>query len=223
MTGRRATTSTFSCFAIALALAAVRAAAVTFEVVGTTALAGQTADVSVRMGGSADASVVAAQADLHFDPAHTPIAATAEGQPDCVVNPSIRKEATRFAFHPPGCEPRRGDCVRVRAVLFSTDNVDPIPPGTELYRCRVTLATLTPPGIYPLTISNALYAPPSGEDFEPEVKPASVTVMTTAPAPPAASASHGGCKIESQHSLLAPWVLIVPFVWRAGRRVRQRT
>ncbi|GIW46008.1 MAG: hypothetical protein KatS3mg077_3290 [Candidatus Binatia bacterium] len=61
-----------------------------------------------------------------------------DGRPDCTVNPAINKEAARFVFQPPGCD--EGHCARVQALVYSAFNVDPIPDGSWLYRCRLRVS-----------------------------------------------------------------------------------
>jgi hypothetical protein len=225
MSGSLSTTAVAAFGAATVLFVATNAGGITLKADGTAGNAGATAEVVVRLGGTADAPVAAVQADVYFDAAHTPIAMAADGRPDCAVNPSIRKSATRFAFHPSGCAPGRGECSSVRAVVIATDNVDVIPPGAELYRCRVALAPQARPGGYPLTISNALYAPPTGGDRIPDVAAGVVTVMGASPvaATPAAAASGsgGGCGIDAHAGAMPLWVLIGPLVWRRRRRARR--
>lgn len=220
MTGSLATTTVAAVAAATVLFVATNAGAITLSADGTAGNAGATAEVVVHLGVAGEAPVAAVQADVHFDAAHTPIVVAADGRPDCAVNPSIRKSATRFSFHPPGCDPRHGECLRVRAVVIATDNVDVIPPGAELYRCRVALAPQARPGGYPLAISNALYAPPTGGDRIPEVTAGTVTVMAASPAA-APNGSGGGCGIDAQAGAMPLWVLIGPLVWccRRARRL----
>ena len=49
----------------------------------------------------------------------------------------------------------------VRTLVLATDNVDPIPDGTVLYTCAVTVAP-DAVGTYPLRVSGVIMADPSG-------------------------------------------------------------
>jgi len=73
----------------------------------------------------ADGALIAGtQNDIVFD-LNAPIAAKANGKPDCTVNAAIGKDATAFAFRPP---------TSVRVLVLSTNNLDPIPDGSVLYQ-----------------------------------------------------------------------------------------
>lgn len=64
------------------------------------------------------------------------VAAKANGKPNCTVNEDIDKGATSFAFQPSGCSGEA--CERVKALVLSLENVNPIPDGSVLYTCVVT-------------------------------------------------------------------------------------
>lgn len=97
---------------------------------------------------SQGSSVAATQNDIFLDARHVPIAANAQGDPDCTVNPATGKTG-RFAFHPVGCT--GSDCLQIRAVIHSLSNTSPIPNGI-LYTCRVQISPAAPPDTYPLYI-----------------------------------------------------------------------
>src|SRR5262245_56083011 len=59
--------------------------------------------------------VAGVQDDIAFDSVNTPVGMTGSGRPDCTVNPSIKKEATAFAFQPPGCSGT--GCTAFRALV----------------------------------------------------------------------------------------------------------
>src|SRR5262249_6795746 len=82
-----------------------------------------------------------------------PIAAKADGTPDCTVNPDIHKEATAFRFTIEG----------LRAVVLSFENVDPIADGAVLYRCRVDVSAQATYSSYPLDVSNVIFSDPLGQ------------------------------------------------------------
>ncbi len=106
-------------------------------------------------------AVAGAQNDITFDSVNAPIAAKANGKPDCTVNPDVDKAATSFAFRPPGCSGE--SCTTVRALVLSTDNSDPIPDGLVLYACKVTIAATAPAAVYPLSISEVVLSTPDGQ------------------------------------------------------------
>ncbi len=80
--------------------------------------------------------VAGTQNDLVF-PAGVAVKTRSNGRPDCAVNPDINKGGTSFAFRTAGC-PEGSTCVR--ALVLATDNVDPIPDGSVLYTCNVTVS-----------------------------------------------------------------------------------
>ncbi len=91
--------------------------------------------VVVRLvaGGS---EVVATQNDLEFGTG-VRVNRLNNGRPDCTVNPALGKEGSAFAFLPAHCP--ENECRAVRAVVISFENTNPIPDGSELYRCNVTV------------------------------------------------------------------------------------
>jgi len=113
--------------------------------------------VALSTGGFAVAGV---EADVTFDSVNTPIAVTADGTPDCTVNPLINKEASAFRFQPPGCA--GAACTAVRALVFSLGDTDPIPDGSTLYTCNVSIAPSALPGVYALTATNVSLSDPYG-------------------------------------------------------------
>ena len=122
--------------------------------------AGQQVTFAVSLS-TAGAIVAGVQDDIAFDSINTPIAATAAGRPDCAVNPSIGKEATAFAFQPPGCTGTA--CTAFRALVLSFGNVDPIPDGSVLYTCKVNISPGAAAGSYPLIVSNVGMSTPDGQ------------------------------------------------------------
>lgn len=116
-------------------------------------------DVTLNTGG---APVAGTQNDLQFEP-ETPVRATAGGRPDCSVNTVIGKESSSFAFRPPGCTPGI-DCIGIRALIFSLENIDAIPNRSVLFTCQIAIAA-NATGSYALTCSSARAAPPDGQDY----------------------------------------------------------
>jgi hypothetical protein len=101
-----------------------------------------------------------AENDLRLD-ASTAIPPNADGNPDCVVNPAIKKEAAAFGFLPFGCA--GAACTQIRAVVFSMSNFLPIPDGSVLYTCKVNIAGDAEPGVHTLTVSNVVASSPKGD------------------------------------------------------------
>jgi hypothetical protein len=107
-------------------------------------------------------------ARIAYDPVNTPIAAAADGTPDCTVNPAIQKVGG-FAFWPAGCT--GAGCQQLRAVIYySTDEGTPAPiaNGAVLFTCTANLSPAAPGGVYPLIISQTAGS-----------TPASVFIVTT--------------------------------------------
>lgn len=114
---------------------------------------GDTVEVAVSLASGSD-RVAGTQNDLELMP---PLFWT--GDAPCVANPAIDKGATAFAFGP--CQ-RGGACDRVRAIVIALDNVDPIPDGSELYRCRVGVGPAAPAGVYSIAVTNPGASDPEG-------------------------------------------------------------
>jgi len=102
---------------------------------------GEVVTVDITMA-SEGAAVLATQNRIDFTrEAH--IAARADRNPDCAVNPAIDKNATAFRFLPLGCDPAV-DCASVRAFVLSFDNLMPIADAARLYSCAVQIAANAP-------------------------------------------------------------------------------
>jgi hypothetical protein len=125
------------------------------DVVGT---AGQSATMTVRLITAVD--VAGTQNDTIF-PAGVGVIADNRGRPTCSVNPEIDKGGTSFAFLPNGCTPGT-DCTGVRSLVLALDNVSPIPSGSVLYTCEVSIASSVADGTYPLGCENAGASDPDG-------------------------------------------------------------
>jgi len=127
------------------------------------------------------ASVAGTQSDIAFDPANIPVAAKANGHPNCTVNPDISKGATSFAFRPNACT--GAACTAVRALVLATDNTDPIPDGSVLFTCTVDIAA-TASGTFPLTQTGIILSDPNGVKVTPATSvDGSVTAGTAGPTP----------------------------------------
>jgi hypothetical protein len=123
---------------------------------------GQTAQVTATLS-AGGGTVAGTQNDFSFDPVNIPVAtkSATNQRPDCTVNPAINKGATSFAFQPARCSGTA--CVGVRVIVFATDNNDPIPNGSVLYRCNVHVSATAPSGAYHLAVSRAILSDPKGK------------------------------------------------------------
>ena len=124
--------------------------------------AGQQVSVSATLatGGGA---VAGTQNDFTFATAENrkvTVVRKANGRPDCAVNPEINKGSTTFAFQPPSCT--ADTCTAVRAIVFSSEDVEPITDGAVLYTCKVQVASDAPAATYPLTITGTILSTPTG-------------------------------------------------------------
>jgi hypothetical protein len=147
---------------------------VAIEVGSATGAPGERVRISVSAH-TAGQEVASVQNDLLFDPA-VAVAATADGEPDCVVNPDIDKDATAFGFLPPGC--RSGfDCKGTRALVLSFDDTATIPDAAVLYTCTVSIPPAAAPGRYPLVMSNLGAASPGGKALATSGTDGAVTVL----------------------------------------------
>ncbi|MGE3498855.1 MAG: hypothetical protein AB7N53_13280 [Candidatus Binatia bacterium] len=122
------------------------------------------------------AEVLATQNRIDFTRS-TFIAAGEDGEPDCVANPQIRKEATAFRFVPPGCDPAT-NCESVRVFVLSFSNFASIPDGAVLYACAVQIDGDAAPGAYPLAIAEVGASASGGMDVPTTGIPGAVEVVT---------------------------------------------
>jgi len=125
-------------------------------------------DVSIRAVLARSAgNVVGIENEIHFHPL-APIARNSRGRPDCQVNPEIDKTASAFSFL---------SDTRVKAIVLAIDNLDPIPDGAELYRCRVHIeAGDHPVGYYSLWCFEAGASDANGSALPIDCRAGSVTV-----------------------------------------------
>jgi hypothetical protein len=107
--------------------------------------------------------VAALQLDLGYDSRSIRIRSNSGGEPNCVVNPDIHKPATAFGFVPAGCD--GAECVGVRAIVLSVDNVRPIPEGASLFRCTIEVPSATTAGSYPVVPQQVILSGPTGEQI----------------------------------------------------------
>ncbi|MBX3025536.1 hypothetical protein KF840_11585 [bacterium] len=160
--------STFRIAAIAagasLALAAA-AQAVEISVGEATGNPGDTVTVGVSLD-SQGSQVAGTQNDITFGSGTgIAIVAKSNGKPDCTVNPDIDKGGTSFAFQPAGCTAGT-NCTGIRALVLALDNVDPIPSGSELYTCKVAIASDASGGAKTLSNTNTGASDPDGNALD---------------------------------------------------------
>jgi hypothetical protein len=138
----------------------VRAPRASIDLNGGRAAAGDEVTLTAVLDADGE-TVVGTQNRINFA---APLAITArpDGSPDCDVNPAIDKDASAFDFLPRGCD-AGVNCTAVSALILAFDNVDPIPSGTALYTCQVTVGPDAAPGNYLLRNSELGAAGPSGE------------------------------------------------------------
>lgn len=131
--------------AITTTAARPAAAVVVIRMLEFAANPGATIEVAVTLETDGQ-DVAGTQNDIEL---HPPLSfANANGGPDCNAEPTIDKDGTAFAFVP--CETE--GCERVRALVLSLRNVDPIPDGSILYRCRIMIDETAEPDSYPLPV-----------------------------------------------------------------------
>lgn len=126
------------------------ASAISIDIGSATAQSGSTVPVAVTLR-TMGAEVVGTQNLVTFAPPLR-IAALPNGAPDCTVSPGIQKGATSFRFWPPECVGQ--ECTSTRAFVLAFDNSSPIPDGSVLYTCRVTVDADAAAGDYPLINSD---------------------------------------------------------------------
>ncbi len=136
---KRATTTAIWVLAVIL-LEAPLAFAVTLECVPAAGPPGGTVDVVVRLTADTGEVVGGAQVDLQYDAAFFDAAEPGGESPNCVIHPDIG----------PGTEADKrvavgflDDSGSLRAVIFSQDNLEPIPPG-PLFVCTLQIPANTP-------------------------------------------------------------------------------
>lgn len=132
---------------------------------------GQRVVVSVSLQSNGKA-IVGTQNDLRFDP-RLPIAAKANGKPDCVAVDHRSFVARRsdtgsggkgpqasFAFLPLKCA-ATASCTSVRAFYLSLDSSDAFADGPH-YTCTIDIARDALPGAYSVACLAPLFSNPSG-------------------------------------------------------------
>ena len=113
-------------------------------------------DVRFRTGGLAVAGV---QLDL-LATSDLPFLSGSDGKPRCHPNPESHKDHSVFS------DPLH-DGTRVRALVLSLDDVDPIPDDVELFTCTFQIAADAPPSIVPVRCDFAFGSTPDGVVIAP--------------------------------------------------------
>lgn len=141
---------------------------------------GETVDVAVTFNLISSTEVASVVNDIGFDPL-TPILAVG-GDPACSVGAGLEKDASSFAFLPPGCTPGTS-CTGVRATIADSGEPTAIASGATLYDCQVAIAAGAPAGTaFALVASNASATDVAGEPVP--VLSSDGAVEVVAPPPP---------------------------------------
>ncbi len=159
--------------------ASVQAQTARIQAGQATGMPGQTVmfDVVLDTGGLA---VVGTQNDITFAP-ETPINVGSNNRPACTANAALMKEASQFAFQPPGCS--GATCTGIRAIILSFQNTDVIPNGSTLYTCTVGIAADAPAGNYTLSVTGASSSDKDGNALPTQGQDGQIVVSggTTSP------------------------------------------
>jgi hypothetical protein len=156
--------------------------------------------------------------------------------PACMVNPAIGKPSTTFQLD---CD-AIGVC-RLWAVVFSFGPVLPIPSGSVLYSCRIVVTDMAQNGAsYGLICDECYGVDPDGARVPTTSVNGSVTVLdlpatltsptetplpvatpTSTSSPPWGSPNDDGCQVAASRPSALLWLLVVPVLLHALRRVQQ--
>jgi len=168
-----------------------------------------------------DLPIAGVQNDIAFPPGIA-IRTDDDGDPDCVVEPSIEKPASAFAFQPPSCTPGV-DCTAMRALVLSLTDVAPIYDGAVLYRCTALLSRDLEPGDHTLVLSNLGASDPDGLAVGLDGIDGVVTVEDQSGTRDidANAGSGNGCQTAGSSTGSAAW-LLAPAIGLLLRRRRNR-
>ncbi len=100
-------------------------------------------------------------------------AAASDARPTCFRNRELEREATSFAF--PQEHPRRRSA---KAIVFSFRNLSPIPDGSVLYSCRVSIYGGAPGGDLRVIVYGAGASDAAGDTVPIDAISGTVTVAT---------------------------------------------
>jgi hypothetical protein len=181
---------------------------------------GERVAVEVRMV-SGELEVAGVQVDLHFI-ATAPFAKGEQRKPSCRVNPAIDKPHTSYGFQPPSCEPGV-NCEKLRALVLSIANVDPIPDRSVLFECDLDIGADAAPGRYAIAASNAGFSDPDGNALDGGVTPGTLEVLGTGqqPAGIGGPSISDGCQLGGRRQSVGHgWLLAVLALFAMRRRAR---
>lgn len=133
----------------------------TIHVGSVTGNVGQ-ADLTFTTSLETDALVAGTQNDITFSgglgAAITIPAKATGGRPDCTA--LVKTDGSQFAFQPPGCTGET--CTGIRAIIISFNDLEPIPTGTDLYTCKITINSGEDGDTFPLSCSGEGASDPDG-------------------------------------------------------------
>jgi uncharacterized protein (TIGR03382 family) len=131
------------------------------------------------------------------------IATAADGRPLCTVHPAIGKDAT-FTLE---CD-ETGVCT-LRALILASDERDPIPNGSVLYSCEISIDRDAGSGTYPLVCANST----ADEGLSMACVDGSVEVVR-------GSRHDDGCQASGRTGGPDPWLAALPaaLLWLRRRR-----
>jgi ELWxxDGT repeat protein len=187
------------------------------DVLPSGGVAGEEIDIAVRLRALGE-PIAGVQLDLDFPDGVVPLV-SANGVPDCTVDPAINKNGTVFAFLAYDC-PDEPVCNRMRALVLALDNVDPIADGAILFTCRVALGEQLEAGDYVVDIYGAGVSDPSGNAPPVDAVDGVITVEGSSGTNPNLPAgSSGGCQLDAAPAraawpLLLALLLGLPRAWR---------
>ncbi len=161
-------------------LSAASSPAVLLECDPATGPAGGTATLTVRFSADPDETVGGTQNDLTFDSSRILTQMPGGTAPNCSISPDIG----------PGTVPDKrlarsfinDDAGQVRAIVFSQENREPIPPGS-LYSCVFELAADAEGEEIGIGLVDAVVSDPAGDRLPATTAPCSIVVTEPLPTP----------------------------------------
>lgn len=154
-----------------------RVEAGTVQVATVNGAPGSSVQLQVTLQKGESEIIAGTQNDFSYDPAVLSVPKTAEGKPQCTVNPDLNKKIDGmldfgFGFLKDGqaCNPDTDTCNGVRAIVLASDNVDPITLPL-LYSCTVNIAAGAPLGDQTITnqSSSVFLSTPEGTRLAEQV------------------------------------------------------
>jgi hypothetical protein len=186
----------------------------TFVIGSVIALQGETITIDVVL--ETTIEVYETQNDIILGPEIQFVIAP-NGQPLCTVNPSIDKSAT-FTLD---CD-EAGVCA-LRTLILASGNFDPIPNGSALYSCEISINRNAALGAYPMGCAAFTVA----EAPSTACIGGSVEVVSATPSPINTVGHHrdeDGCQVTRRTDQRAPWLLALlgSVLWLLRRRLSLR-